>query len=43
MQTVANYSIADLPAGKWSFTLKIIISNLIFNVEKKKITILNNF
>jgi len=28
--------------GKWSFTLKTITSNLIFNVEKEKLTIFNN-
>jgi len=41
MQTVVNYSTAGLLVGEWSFTLKIIISNLIFKVEKEKLTIFN--
>jgi len=43
MPTVANYSTASLHVGEWSFTLKINTSNLIFNVEKEKLTIFNNF
>jgi len=43
MQTVANYSTAGLLVEEWSFTLKFIISNLIFNVEKEKLAISNNF
>jgi len=41
MQTVENYSTAGLLVGEWSFTLKIIIGNLIFNVEKENLTIHN--
>jgi len=42
MQTVANYSTAGLLMGEWSFTLNIIISNLIWHVEKEKLAIYNN-
>jgi len=43
MQTVANDNTAGLLMGEWSLTLKIIVSNLIFNVEKEKLTSFNNF
>jgi len=43
MQTVANYSTAGLLVGVWSFALKYIISNLIFNYEKEKLTIFSIF
>jgi len=43
MQTVANYCTAGFLVWKWAFALKIIISNLIWDVEKEKLTISNNF